>query len=477
MNRLSVRGRVSLTATVLAGLTLLVVSVSIVAMVETNVRAAAQDALVQALQDQAEELGGPSGFPAGRQTSFTLVVNGLTYQLGLFDELSEGNATGELVIDGELEKVLEIDLRTKKIVAVFDPSSNDAIDDPELRAQLEELTFEILDVDGDQGSTLLVGASALADIEASTTALRAALLVTIPLVVIWFGLMAWWLTGRALQPVMGITNQVEAISTKSLDRRVPVPSGGDEVARLASVMNQMLERLEAGDERQQQFSADASHELRSPLTTIRAAAEAIELNPDSDRTQVLAGHVVAETERMDLLISDLLELARLANGEPLPHILINLGHVAETVVDDSGVEIVATPDVMVYGDKKQLTRLMRNLVENAQRHAAQHVRVSVTKGDGVAVLIVEDDGPGIADDDRSKIFERFSRLDDDRSRKSGGSGLGLALARSIAEGHRGAITVDESDVLGGARFSVAIPLPDDGRSSDGHTGGFEGTSA
>ncbi len=461
IERLSVRGRIATVATALAGLILLLVSVLIVRLVENDVRAAAQDALATALEEQAAAMGGGAGtgFEAGSETSFELVVDGQTYQLGLFDELSEGNATGELVVNDELTAVLEIDLRTSRVVAVVDPGTNEPIDDPDLKARLEQLTFEMLDLDGDQGSTFLVGASALAEIEASTAAIRGALMITVPLVVLGFGVVAWWLAGRALRPVMAITDQVKAISTTSLDQRVPVPAGQDEVAELAMVMNQMLGRLEDGDERQQQFSADASHELLSPLTTIRAAAEAIERRPESTRTRELAGHVVAETERMDSLIGDLLELARMSNGELLPASLMDLGQLVRGVVDGSDVEVVAEGDVEVCGVERQITRLIRNLVDNAQRHARHRVRVSVTQVNGVAQLAVEDDGPGVSEADRVQVFDRFTRLDSDRGRQTGGSGLGLALAKSIAERHRATITVDKSAELGGARFLVEIPLP------------------
>lgn len=459
MNRISVRARIALIATAAAGVVLLVVSVLIVRLVENDVRAAARDALTQALADQAEEIGGATGgFEPGRDTTFSLVVDGRTYQLGLFDELSEGNATGELVVDGELTKVLEIDLRTNHVVAVFDPATKEPIDDPELIAQLEELTFDILDVDGDEGSTLLVGASALAEIDASTAAIRGALFITIPLVVLLFGVMAWWLAGRALRPVGAIADQVQVITTTSLDQRVPIPAGRDEVAELAMVMNEMLDRLEEGDQKQQQFSADASHELRSPLTTIRAAAEAIERRPQSGRANELGGYIVAETDRMDTLIGDLLELARLSTGEGPEHSLVDLGSLVTSALDGSGVEATTEDGLVVLADEKQLARLVRNLVENAKRHATRDVRVCVTSSSTVARLTVEDDGPGIAVADRRQVFERFARLDHDRSRRSGGSGLGLALAKSIAERHRATIGIDKSADLGGARFYVDIPI-------------------
>ena len=235
--------------------------------------------------------------------------------------------------------------------------------------------------------------------------------------------------------------------------------GDDEVTELATVMNDMLARLESGDERQRQFSADASHELRSPLSTIRASAEIIERKPTAERTESLAGHILAESDRMDALIADLLQLSRMEGTFEIsqPEI-IDLGQLVRAELADDTVNLNLGSDVLVSGDRQQLRRVVRNLVDNARAHAEDAVSVGLQAADGSAVLWVDDDGPGIAPDDRLRVFERFTRLDASRTRSAGGAGLGLALVRSIVVRHRGSVGVDAAPTLGGARLVVRLPL-------------------
>ncbi|MCL4118758.1 UNVERIFIED_CONTAM: hypothetical protein GTU68_044716 [Idotea baltica] len=274
------------------------------------------------------------------------------------------------------------------------------------------------------------------------------------------GVLIWWLVGRALRPVQAMSERVNAITTTSLDQRVPVPSGNDEISGLATVMNGMLQRLERGDSRQRQFAADASHELRSPLATMRTAAEMIERNPTSGRAPTLASDIVAEADRMDALISDLLSLSRV--DEELAahnHRLVDLSALADGFV--SAQRLIA-PGLRVMGDVDQLQRAVENLINNAHRHAATQVAISLRTvhhhDTAYAELCVEDDGDGVPADQRRSIFERFRRLDEARTRDQGGAGLGLALVHAIVTRHRGAIAVDDSPTLTGARFTMHIPL-------------------
>lgn len=454
---LSVRGRITVTATALFAVLLLAISALILSLVENDVRSAAEDALQSALNERA--LAGSPRSSVIEDTSFSAVIGGLTYDLGLFDELSEGNASGELSIDGELTAVLEIDLRTKRVVQVFDPDSGLPISDTLLLAQLQELTFDVLDIDGDAGSSLLVGAAEMAEIDSATAAVRRALLATVPLLVLVFAAMTWFMVGRSLRPVAAITGRVNEITTTSLDQRVPVPGGRDEVAQLAIVVNQMLDRLETGDLRQRQFASDASHELRSPLSAMRVAAELVGLHTEDERTSELVNRIMGQSDRMDELVTDLLELSRSADLDLATRsVICDLGAVVRSVADGHGVELDGVGSVHVGGDVAQLGRLIQNLIENAQRHATAEVAVGLARTGEHAEITVEDDGPGIDPTDRERIFERFTRLDDSRSRSDGGFGLGLALAQSIAVAHGGRITVDRSPTLGGGRFVVRLPL-------------------
>ena len=223
----------------------------------------------------------------------------------------------------------------------------------------------------------------------------------------------------------------------------------------------MLDRIEAGSERQRQFVADASHELRSPLSTIKAAAEVAQASEDPARFGQLAGEVGAEADRMEVLISDLLDLARLdettgVRMEPVDLRSVCRAAVGRLPAGDIAIEL-APGDATVSGDAEQLERAIFNLVLNARQHATSPVRVSLSSSGGRAVLAVEDDGPGIPVADRERIFERFVRLDSSRARQTGGAGISLSLVRLSVDRHQGTIEVGEAPELGGARFRVELP--------------------
>jgi signal transduction histidine kinase len=276
-------------------------------------------------------------------------------------------------------------------------------------------------------------------------------------------LLVWWLAGRLLAPVEALRSEVAAIGGTDLHRRVRQPPGDDEIGRLARTMNQMLGRLDDAVGRQQRFVADASHELRGPLTRIRTELEVDLANPGPvDRLGDTHRSVLAEVTGLQRLVDDLLQLARadagVASDRREPVDLDDLvlrearrvrasGRVA---LDGTGVSAA-----QVIGDPDQLTRAIRNLVDNAERHAASRVALALAEVDGVAVLTIGNDGPGIPEDQRERIFERFGRLDDARDRGTGGAGLGLAITREIVERHGGTITAEPGEE--GARFVVRIP--------------------
>jgi signal transduction histidine kinase len=255
--------------------------------------------------------------------------------------------------------------------------------------------------------------------------------------------------------------EVDAISAARLHRRVSQPVARDEIGRLAGTMNRMLERVEAAQARQRRFVADASHELRSPIAAIRQQAEVALAHPE--QASALASVVHAESLRMQALVEDLLLLAR-ADDEPPPHrraavdvddlVLAEAARLrAETTlrVDTTGVAAAR-----VAGDAAALRRVLRNLVDNAARHATQRIGLCVAQRDGAAVLCVDDDGPGIPQAERDRVFERFVRLDEGRARADGGSGLGLAIVAEVVRAHGGAVAVADSP-LGGARVTVRLP--------------------
>ncbi|HYH49379.1 MAG TPA: ATP-binding protein, partial [Acidimicrobiia bacterium] len=292
---------------------------------------------------------------------------------------------------------------------------------------------------------------------------RRAVMIGVPSLLALTGLLVWLFVGRVLRSVEAIRRHVASISQSDLDRRVPEPPVEDEIARLARTMNAMLARLQRSAERQQRFVADASHELRSPLTSTRSAVEVALADPQPAALLAAATDVLAETERMERLVNDLLFLAQ--DDEGRLHTdsgLVDLDDVVRTEaarVRNRKRVIVDTTDVApgrTWGVAAFLERAVRNLLENAERHARSRVVVSLSTGGTHLLLAISDDGPGVAPEHRERIFERFSRVDDDRSRRGGGTGLGLAITREIVTAHGGEVTAADAPG-GGARFVVVLP--------------------
>lgn len=299
----------------------------------------------------------------------------------------------------------------------------------------------------------------------STAVLTSSLAVTIPIVMIALGTLVWWLVGRTLQPVEDIRSEVAEIGSTDLHRRVPGSGSGDEIDRLAGTMNEMLSRLEESITRQQRFVADASHEMRNPLTRIRTALE-VELTTASDPDRELIEGVLEEVIGLQHMVEDMLFMARADAGHGRPRLRrIDLDDVVLREArriqahERVTVDLSKVSGAHVNGDAGQLGRAIRNLLANAERHAASRIRVMLTEEGDEAVLTVADDGPGIPPEHAEVIFERFTRLDESRNADSGGTGLGLPIAREIAKLHRGSLDLVAGDGLG-ATFRMTIPLTD-----------------
>lgn len=273
---------------------------------------------------------------------------------------------------------------------------------------------------------------------------------------------AWKVAGRALRPVEAIRAELAEITASDLSNRVPEPPGNDEISRLARTANLALERLERSIEQQRQFAADASHELRTPIAGIRAQLESALLHPDDHHEAIEAS--LRDTGRLESIVTDLLFLARVGTSTHAVRERIDLGELATAEVQRrSGrppIELVLTPHVTVTGVSTHLSRVLANLLDNAERHAASRVQVEVSRTDDAAVLAVSNDGEAIPEEYHERIFERFTRIDSARSRHNGGTGLGLAIAREVVEAHHGSIGVE--DAHPGVRFVIRLPLsPDD----------------
>ena len=315
-----------------------------------------------------------------------------------------------------------------------------------------------------EGQDTIVVARSLQPVDGAVASATLLLLETFPVVLAVVGLITWLGVGRALAPLERIRRTTAAIGAATPMERVPVPRAHDEVFRLAETMNAMLARLQEAGERQRQFVADASHELRSPLATMQAVLESALRRDDLATWRATGSDLDAMQRRLQSLVDDLLLLARLEGGTPPRRDEVDLDDlVHEAAVrarQQGGPSVVVTPlpALRVLGDRGQLARVLRNLTDNARRHATTTVSLSLHRSGERAVVRVSDDGPGVRPEDRDRIFERFTRLDDARSRDSGGSGLGLAISRQIATAHHGTLRLLDAPPATGAVFELDLPL-------------------
>jgi signal transduction histidine kinase len=312
------------------------------------------------------------------------------------------------------------------------------------------------------GRTLVVGKN-LDDVDESVKVLTTSLSVSLPVAVALLATTMWWLTGRVLRPVEEIRREVASITGSELHRRVPVPHADDEISRLARTMNAMLERVQHATDRQQQFVADASHELRNPLTRIRSTVEVAMAHPQTLSPSEACADVLADTAELQQLVDDLLFLARSESGrrpEPFPPVDLDDLVLAEAsrlkARSPLTVDVSAVSAARVSGDARQLARAIANVVENAERHAATTIRFGLSERNGQSELDVSDDGPGIPEEHRRAVFTRFTRLDPSRSREGGGAGLGLAIVLDIVTRHHGTVAISSNDPSG-TRLTMSFP--------------------
>jgi signal transduction histidine kinase len=322
---------------------------------------------------------------------------------------------------------------------------------------------------GPSGQETVLAAASLESADGEANQLALLLAVGVPLVLVVVAATTWRVVGRALAPVDAIRTEVDEISAHELHRRVEQPEGDDEITRLAATMNRMLGRLDDAQRRQRRFVSDAAHELRSPIASIRQHAEVALAHPDGASVTDLAGTVLAEDVRIQRLVEDLLLLARAdetdarLDARPVDLDDLVLAEVRRLRARGGpAVDSSAVSAGRVSGVPGLLASLVGNLVENAARHARSRVAISLREQqeESTVELVVDDDGPGIPDAQRFRVFERFVRLDDARSRDAGGSGLGLAIAADVVRAHGGLIEATQAP-LGGARLLVRLPLADD----------------
>jgi signal transduction histidine kinase len=369
------------------------------------------------------------------------------------------------IVDARTHKLLaSSDARLTAPIRVLHPGESVTIDHVPIGDGTHSFRTVARSVRTPRGVYLVIVGGSLEHVYESTRTVSRMLSLGIPALLIVIVLTTWLFTGRALRPVEVVRKEVSDISARDLERRVRVPKTGDEIARLAETMNEMLARLAESSERHRQFISDASHELRSPIATIRSLAEVAAQHPDSTSLQGLTAAVLVEEKRLESLVDDLIVLAR-ADENTLVRARQPID--LDDLVFEEAARLRATSKLhidtskvaaaRVHGDAGSLRRALRNVADNAIRHARSRVGFEVSSDGHTATVVVTDDGTGVAENDRARIFERFIRLDTARDRDSGGSGLGLAIVAEIAHAHEGSVAVRDAPGAG-ARFELKLPV-------------------
>ena len=441
----SIRFRVTAAATLAVGLVLLLGSVALVAAQARQVQANLDGSLARRADDLEAELRAGRvperpATPRGGDVGVVQVVDARGEVVSASTNVTGGRAIADAPAPGRRQ--------------VFRTVPRLPVDDDRFRILSRRVTAD--------GGPFVVHVAASADVvRESATALRTSLVVGVPLLLAVLAGVTWLVVGRTLRPIEAIRAEVASIEGGERGRRVPQPAGHDEVARLATTMNAMLDRVGAAAERQQRFVADASHDLRSPLTRMRTELEVDLAHPDQARPLETHRRVLHGIDRMQRLADDLLDLARRDAIAPARHEVLDLDDV---VLDEvarvrpstaSSVDVGRVSAAQVVGDRAGLARVVANLLDNAARHAASAVRVELAEVDDHAVLAVADDGSGIPLSDRERVFERFVRLGDARP-ADGRNGLGLAIVREVVSRHGGTVEVDP-DFGPGTRIVVTLP--------------------
>lgn len=345
--------------------------------------------------------------------------------------------------------------------------------DPEERAEVTDIPAES---DDDVPAFIIHAGKSLEPRNAALRRLLLILVIAVPggLVVLAVG--GFLLVGRPLALVDAITRTAAKVEPDKLSTRVPVGEAGDEIGRLAQVINSMLDRIDDGFRREKQFASDASHELRTPLTALRGEMEvALRRIRSQEEYRDVLEHGLQEVERMGRIVQGLLFLARADAGRirreaediDLSRVLHRSVELASRLREDFEVRLPSSGlgAMIVSGNRELLERLFVNLLENGMKHGRAPINLEVNESNSSWAVAVADAGPGIPEEHLPHLFDRFYRADKARSRATGGAGLGLAICRWVAESHGGSITA-RNDSDGGAVFVVTLPKADTGVAQD-----------
>ncbi|MBB5781245.1 signal transduction histidine kinase [Nonomuraea jabiensis] len=341
------------------------------------------------------------------------------------------------------------------------PSSGGSMENSQTCANASPGCLRITALQADGPGSPIIYAARRTTTLTSTTFVNAIVAAQAAVLTAGVGWIAWEVTGRILRPVEAVRSQLATITLNHLSDRIAEPEGDDEIAKLIRTLNQTLLRLERATYEQRRFVADASHELRTPLAGLRVKLEEAQLHPQGRDVDGLLTETLGDVDRLQAIMGDLLMLAGLGSSASMTREKVDLADLTRTELDRRADRIPPRASlaegVTVEGVSSQLTRVLTNLLDNAQRHAREQVEVEVRRDGTQAVMAVRDDGPGIPEADRERVFERFTRLDTARSRGHGGTGLGLAIASDVVRSHSGTIAVLDS-AYGGACFEVRLPL-------------------
>ncbi len=448
VDRLPLRGglrlRIAAVAVLAVGVAAVVGALLLVGVLRSRLDAAATTAASLRARDVAA-LAAAGTLPSrlalpGEESAFVQVVD----QRGLVVASTE-NIDGEAVIVAQKPSGAQVLVSTVRVGPLD-----------------QTMRVVALNTDTPAGVASVYSGESLVGAHETTSVVVRLLVVGLPVLLALVGAVTWWAVTRTLKPVRAITRTMADISATDLHRRVPTPPTPDEIGLLASTVNATLARLETSVERQRRFVADASHELRGPLASLRADLEISITHPDHTVWADVARDTLGDVERLQELTDDLLLLARLDTTGTRPHQPVDLAAIVTTAV--LGVrrrDLLMTTDApigsaMVDGDPDQLHRMVRNLVHNAEEHAEHRIDLRVTVADDHVRLSVADDGPGIPIELRDRAFERFVRLDTARTRDTGGTGLGLAIVHDVVANHHGTVSIEDT-VPHGATIIVTVP--------------------
>jgi signal transduction histidine kinase len=414
-----------------------------VVIVNAGLQHARQHILMTTAHDQAREvtdlnpeLTPPLDLPADA-----------TIQTGLVQVIRDGKVVGA-------SRLL------RKLPPLWGPGEPDVQSGGPLLAA-KDVHLVTLPISTQRSSADVVVVVSLDQYDHSVSVLERILKFGLPAFLVLIGVLCWLIVGRALRPIEMMRREVDEVATIRGGHRIAGPPHDDEVGRLARTLNSMLDRVEASSERERRFVSDASHELRSPIANIRTEIEVALHHPQQADWNGVARDVLAQNQRMANLVEALLLLARSDEGSLVPAIeATDLAEVAESVVsecrDDKPEITLDLQSAFVKVPLVYLERVVSNLVENAGRFARSRVDIRVRTQGRWGMLQVKDDGPGVRESDRTRIFERFVRLDEARDRDEGGFGLGLAIVADLCRFYGGSIEVLSAKP--GACFVLRFPL-------------------